>query len=319
MNARKRIITALAAVSFLASGTVMGVNGTASEPVSDNGITPYIIPGLNPGGNRTCAEVGDAWFSDATYFQCWSAKRNYPDDFGLGFEDISGNPDCDRNVIEVTVVDGTYVTFDSYPDGVGAAIIKGSNEANVYFYDPQASHDSGLAPPLTPSGGPAGLSNIGGFCWNPEEEEGPPLGCWANETAWADGTRYTRRGNWALYTEYEYPVVEQTEELLAGQTMHAGTVTFSAPAGGMVTITIELGEGWRFAMIPVGEDPYGQPIWDNNVKVQDYASAPSGNPAPGGFMWKTFAEGDVGEIVVPVNNFYGVHVDVERLVDCPEE
>ena len=66
------------------SSGVMAIDGTASEPVSFNGVTPYIIPGANPGGNRTCAEAGYAFFGNATYYQCWSAKRD-PDDFGLGF------------------------------------------------------------------------------------------------------------------------------------------------------------------------------------------------------------------------------------------
>jgi hypothetical protein len=33
----------------------------ASTPESNGGIIPYIIPGSNPGGNRTCAEVSLAF------------------------------------------------------------------------------------------------------------------------------------------------------------------------------------------------------------------------------------------------------------------
>jgi hypothetical protein len=313
MNAQKWVVAAVVTVALCFSGALLA-QGTPSTPVSEGGVTPYIIPGSNPGGNRTCAEVGYVIHSNATYYSCWSAKFNYPADFPADFSDISGNLDCERNVIEVET-DGTYVSFNSFPDGVGAALIKGSNDTNVYVYEPQAFTDAGLASPPNPNGEPAGLSNIGGFCWNPDEPEGPPIGCWDGETAWAAGSRYVRRGNWATYTSYSNP--PKTVNLLAGQTMLAGEVTFSAPDGGVVTITIELNEGWRFAMVPVGEEN-GLPIFDNNVKVQHYASAPSGNPSPGLFQWKQFAEGDFTEIEVPAANFYGVHVDVEREIECPE-
>lgn len=105
--------------------------------------------------------------------------------------------------------------------------------------------------------------------------------------------------------------------LFAGQTMDAGDVYFSAPAAGVVMITIELNPGWRFALNPVGEDN-GIPVFDNNIKVQGYDSVPAAsNPAPGPFQWKTFAEGQYGQIQMPVGAYYGVHVDVEREVDCP--
>lgn len=293
----------------------MAVEGTASLPVSDGGVIPYIIPGANPGGNRTCAEVGVAFFGNASYYQCWSTKRD-PGDFGLGFEDIGGNERCERNVITASN-DGTFVEFAAGPDGVGAAIIKGgSGGGNVYVYQPQATSDSGLASPLNPSGSPAGLSHVDGFCWNPlPDDPGPGIGCYEEETAWANGPRYVKRGNWATYTNYLD--VEKSVVLFAGQTKDAGDVHFSAPAAGVVTITIELNPGWRFALNPVGEDN-GIPIFDNNIKVQNYASVPAAsNPAPGLFQWKTFAQGQYGQIVVPVDAYYGVHVDVEREVDCP--
>ncbi len=123
---------------------------------------------------------------------------------------------------------------------------------------------------------------------------------WIGETAWAAGTRYVEQGNWAMYTEYNGEV--KTVTLYAGQIMEAGTVAFSAPAGGYVTITITLNAGWRFY-----DDPEQE-----NVKIQDYESAPPAeNPNPGGFAHKGYATGSPFQIVVPQNNFYGVHVDVE--------
>jgi len=115
-------------------------------------------------------------------------------------------------------------------------------------------------------------------------------------TAWAANgdvpleIRYVPRGNWATYVEYFE--TQKTVTLFANQTVVAGTVTFSAPASGMVNITIDLAPGFLYEPGTV-------------IKIQDYETAPSGNPAPGGFD-HTFEPGDL--ITVPANNFYGVHV-----------
>jgi len=136
------------------------------------------------------------------------------------------------------------------------------------------------------------------------DEEVPPeeLEVWKGETAWAAGLRYQNPGSWATYTPY---VADSTVNLWAGQTMLAGAVTFSAPQDGMVTIEIQLNGGWRFD--PAATAP---------VKVQDYDTAPSGNPSLGLFAHKAAViDGNLAVIVVPENNFYGIHVDVEWLVE----
>ena len=133
-----------------------------SNPVSDAVITPYIIPGVNNGGNRTCAEVA-AWKGlSANYFYC-----GYKFDFTNGAF-ASAFP----SGIDVTVTAAKYVTFEmddciQFGDKfykVGAVIVKGSNAANVYFYPKGTLSDSGLASPINASGGPAGLSNLT-FCF----------------------------------------------------------------------------------------------------------------------------------------------------------
>jgi chitodextrinase len=128
-----------------------------------------------------------------------------------------------------------------------------------------------------------------------------PICDWEEETAWSDGDRYVKRGNWATYTSYNG--VEKTVTLFAGQSYDIGTVTFSAASNGFITITIELNEFGAF------QDTR------ENVKVEGYAMAPKRNPAPGRFTYKGHATGSIYEIVVPVNNFYGVHVDAKRK-DC---
>ena len=119
-----------------------------------------------------------------------------------------------------------------------------------------------------------------------------------DETAWADGERYVKRGNWATYTAYNG--VAKTVTLFAGQTYDIGTVTFSAPNNGFVTITINLNEFGAFQNT------------DENVKIEGYTKAPNKNPAPGRFSYKDYAEGTTYEIVVPSYNFYGIHVDAQR-------
>ncbi len=134
-------------------------NGPDGVPGGIEGITPEIIDGSGNGGNRTCAEVA-LWFG--TEFDWCGDRINYSDgQFDNSFPD-------GLNVI-VTV--GTYVAFE-IPDyirigdkyyNVGAVIVKGSNEANVYYYPDGSFGDSGLAAPVNASGMPAGLSNLA-FC-----------------------------------------------------------------------------------------------------------------------------------------------------------
>jgi len=134
-----------------------------------------------------------------------------------------------------------------------------------------------------------------GIIITPEPE---PNCTWNDETAWSAGTRYVKKGNWATYTSYNG--VEETVILFAGQTNNIGNVTFSAPVDGNITITIELNEFGEFQNV------------SENVKIQDYSTAPTKNPKPGQFDYKAEASGSTFEIVVPVNNFYGVHIDAKN-------
>lgn len=130
-----------------------------SLPVSKGGIVPQIIEGSNNGGNRTCAEVA-AWFHTA--FDVCGERVNYNNgEFDKLFPDG----------LKVIVTDGTFVAFEvaefiqigeKYYK-VGAVIVKGSNQANVYWYPDGSFGDSGLASPVNASGKPSGLSNLT-FC-----------------------------------------------------------------------------------------------------------------------------------------------------------
>jgi hypothetical protein len=126
----------------------------------------------------------------------------------------------------------------------------------------------------------------------------PPPTCFQEETAWATGSRYVSRGNWATYTQY----AAGTVNVYAGQNMLAGTATMSAVVDGKVTITIALNEGWSFQDV-------GEP-----VKIQGYNVAPSGTPSPGRFATKSSSL----SVTVNAANFYGIHLDVQKAVQCAE-
>lgn len=264
-----------------------------------------------PGGNVECSQAGEYEFS--------SGRLSYNDgQFGIeegeGDDKIFTPKDWPEGFTIHT--DGTFVSWEFTPfekDGVLqclkdlSVIVKGGDAANVYTYSNGETSDCDLVSPDNASGGPAGLSNLT-LCYNLEPCEDEPCFEFEGETAWSAGTRYVTRGNWATYTAYDGDPISVT--LFAGQTLDAGTVSFSLPdADGMVEITITLNEGWGFV-----ED-------DENVKIQDYAVAPSGNPSPGGFEYKGQGMGSTFSIDVPENNFYGVHVDVGQLieVECEEE
>jgi hypothetical protein len=221
----------------------------------------------------------------------------------------------DEFVNEITIKNATRSSFDweSDPYAIGAVIVQGGPYDNIFFYAPAVISDEDLYPynPTPPNDKSRKSTNIShvSFCWNKTDGNGGEV-CYQDETAWAEGDRYQDPGNWAMYVPYDGE--EKTVDLLAGQTILAGTVTFSAPEGDEVTITIQLAEGFIFYydLYDIEED--------DNLKVQDYEFAPSGNPAPGLFDHKYLIPfgSDIAEITVPLNNFYGVHVDLAYEVEC---
>jgi len=121
--------------------------------------------------------------------------------------------------------------------------------------------------------------------------------CYQTESAWAAGSRYVTRGNWATYTPYSVGSVN----IFAGQNKWAGVATFSEVTNGNVTITITLNEGWSLQEVT------------NAVKVQGYTTPPTGNPSPGRFATKSSSL----NVTVPFANYYGIHLDVRQVVECP--
>ena len=219
-------------LDLLKKATVI-LEPTASFPKSENDINPYLIPGANPGGNRTCAEVAAAWSLATNPFFCWDKIDYNNGAFAGAFP--SG--------LDVIVTGGKYVSFkmedciligDKYYK-VGAVIVKGSNNANVYYYPDGTTGDSDLASPLNDSGNPAGLSNLT-FCFIECDEELPelvivlktymmtPTGTWAGTVGVGSETDVIRLG----YLAYDYNG-ENSFKIYKGAylTMPIGTLTAS--------------------------------------------------------------------------------------------
>ena len=92
--------------------------------------------------------------------------------------------------------------------------------------------------------------------------------------------------------------------IYAGRNYLVGTATFSEVVDGKVTITLAALNGARLQDI-------AEP-----VKIQGYVSPPpANNPSPGLF---TTYKGNATTITVDAYAYYGIHLDVQRVVDCPE-
>lgn len=275
-------------------------------------VTPEARPNINYGdaAHYCVTTLGYDW---GLKIEAWGGPGGDRDMTGTysGAYDSKGKLDKDfENVI--TILKATRYLFDwkSSPYAIGAVVVQGGPMDNIFFYDPAVKSDIELYPFDSGTKKKETISHIS-FCWNKTDDNGDEE-CYQEETAWADGLPYVDQGNWAMYVPYYGE--ELTVDLLAGQYMDAGTVTFSAPVDGWVTITVNLENGFVF-YYDLGDEEE-----DDNLKVQDYAEDPSGNPAIGLFDWKTFVPGGstTGTIVIPVNDFYGVHVDLAFPVDCEE-
>jgi hypothetical protein len=264
-------------------------------PNSAMDVSAVIIAGANNGGNRTCEETSAV--SGTTY--AYGSGR-------INFEDGQFSADFPEGFTVST--DGTYVTWSYNNPGwcieSMAAIVKGSNDASVYFYGAGYSGDSGLAAPTNGGGGFAGLSNLT-FCFNLVacETEEPEL-CTEDETATSAGPGISGTNNWFMYTAYE---AGKTVDLIAGQHYAIGTVNFSAVVNGKVTITITM-----------NETGYFQEVKDN-IKIHGHAGVPTwGSPALGQYQYKSTvsAGATTATMVVDAANNYTVHVDGGRYYEC---
>lgn len=153
---------------------------------------------------------------------------------------------------------------------------------------------------------------VEGYCteFPPEDPPTPPTEYTLDdETAWAfDGNNHEynpgQGGNWAFYIDYAG--VEKTCVLYAGQKETDMTVTLTPAGEGKVKMVFEN----IFEIAPENDGKWVLQDVKEAIKVQGYATAPSGNPAPGQF---TYYKGRNLEIVVDAANYYGIHLDVAKL------
>lgn len=183
---------------------------------------------------------------------------------------------------------------DCYCVAAHTALVQYDSDGNVI------SSETGWADGDQINGGNGGSWAMSFEYCTQECDESNNQTCYQEETAWVDGDDYTNQGSWATYTSYNGTAMSET--IFAGQTLNAGTASFSAPdSNGDVTITITLNSGWSLQNVT---EP---------VKIQGYENAPSGNPSPGTFT--TYTGSDL-TITVPAYDFYGIHLDVQKEISC---
>ena len=135
---------------------------------------------------------------------------------------------------------------------------------------------------------------------------------WVNETATGFGQdsfgkplTYPGTSNWFMYTPYTTNKVD----LIAGQKYDAGDIYMArtgTTTNPTTTITVTLGSGFRFANVK------------ENLKIQDFAKAPTKYLDPGSFKYKyTLPQSTTTyTATIPGNTapYYGIHASVERFV-----
>lgn len=130
--------------------------------------------------------------------------------------------------------------------------------------------------------------------------------CAISDTAWGSGDRYVARGNWATFTSGE----PDAYDIFAGQTLPAGSAEVKHENGD-VTIEISLMNGFVFS----------ESNGEENLHVESYVdgSPPPRNPRPGRFTYKSSEAGVSASIQVPEAEYYGIHLVVDDISQCPTE
>ena len=247
-------------------------------------------------------------------------------DFGLKIEawdgDYSGAYDGQgsfdpgfTNTITISKANGYSFDWESSPNAINAVVVQGGLQDNIFYYIPDRQAGTRLYPNFVDkTSQDQHISQIY-FCWRETGEDGEDE-CYQEETAWAANgdtqgdLLYTTKRNPATYVAYAGEV--KTVNVYAGQAQPAGVATFSAPVHGEVRINIKLHQGYIFYY------DLDDQLEDDNLAVQVYEDAPSGSPDPGLFEWKKMIPvgRTTGSIIVPADNFYGVHIDLARKVTC---
>jgi len=116
---------------------------SSSTPVSDGGVVPVILAVDKPrGGNVSCTDVEQAF----TVSLLCGEKIDYYDEiqFEGAFPEFL-NVDLNGIYVSFNMEECVLINEKNYK--VGAVIVKGSNSANVYYYENGVLSDRGLAAP----------------------------------------------------------------------------------------------------------------------------------------------------------------------------
>jgi len=211
-----------------------------SGPSTPGGVAPFIIPGANPGGNRTCAEVGTFFRNDPAYFDYCGERVDYGEFAGAfpsGLEVTSDGKYLSFTAAECFMIGGKFYK-------VGAVIIKGGPAANVYFYETGTLSDSNLTAPVNSSGKPAGISNVT-FCFI--ECDNPPqlviaFKSYLNNSDWTCTTGGP--GNIGFVAYYEFKAGNVGKIYLSANTTPA-TGDLTKPVGNIVVSDVDNDGLWE--------------------------------------------------------------------------
>ena len=207
----------------------------------------------------------------------------------------------------VTITNGNGKSFDWTSDfKVCAVIVYGGPTTNVYEYPQGACGDNHLTAPVNPVSGKNYIINNVTFCFTSTPCSATHE-CLQEEIAWTDGNLYTSRGDWATFTPY--PGHCQYVDIYADETILAGAVSFRDNEDGTVEINFQLDHGFVFNIV------------DENIKVQDYDLTPSRKPTPNLFEHKatTPYKATTYTIIVPRNEFYGIHLNLANETPCDQQ
>lgn len=220
--------------------TKASLSQASSGAVTQGGVAPYIIPGANNGGNRTCAEVGTFFKNDPAFFDYCGDRIDYGKFAGAFPAGLVVTSDGKKLSFKA---DYCFKIGDKYYK-VGAVIVKGGNASNVYFYEGGTLSDVDLVAPVNASGKPAGISNVT-FCYI-ECDDKPDLviafKSYLNNSSWTCTTGGPGNIGFVAYYDFKPGFVGKIY-LSAGTTPATGDLT--KPMGNITVSDVDNDGLWE--------------------------------------------------------------------------
>ena len=302
-------------LSLLLTGMILSFAVVSCSYMEDNAGGPevsaitsnqiYEVLGLDntqtQGGNLTCDNLA-LFFG--TSFTGTTERNNFIDG---QFE--SEWPEGLQ--VTVTEVDGSeYIefTYNSTQYCVGAVIVKGGPNANVYYYPTGIKSDQALHSPFTASGKPADLSNLT-FCFVACESDP----CWEAETAFGGDTQGAGNAWWFAFDTQG----EARQNIYAGQNLVPGAyVEYDAVNDALIIVLgdkLKLQDPVTVTKTHPKTGVVTTSLNSEQVKVQGYNVLPSSRPSAGLF---TTYKGRNLVINGNGSRYYVIHLDAEVAVDC---